>query len=93
MGPTRTRERALNDYTTGAQVDHWWEECMKWHRVGALLFGLFEHEEVVRVRFGVPEGRRAVGAIALGHPAPDRPSGSASRVRPPLDAVIHRGRW
>lgn len=61
--------------------------------LGALFFGLFEHEDAVRERFGVPAGRRAVGVVALGHRAPDRPSGSAARGRPPLDAVVHRARW
>lgn len=61
--------------------------------LGVLLFGLFEHEDAVRNRFGVPDGRRAVGAIALGHCADDRPSASASRGRAPLADVIHRGRW
>lgn len=61
--------------------------------LGALLFGLFDHEDAVRNRFGVPAGRRAVGAVAIGHPAPDRPSASAARPRPPLDEVVHRGGW
>lgn len=61
--------------------------------LGALLFGLFEHEAAVRERFGVPEGRRAVGTIALGHRAPDRPSASAARPRRPLAEVVHRGTW
>ena len=44
---------------------------------------------------GVPEGRRLVGAVALGYPAADdRPGGSArTRPRRPLDQVVHRGRW
>ncbi|MEM7142554.1 MAG: nitroreductase family protein [Actinomycetota bacterium] len=62
-------------------------------RLGALLFGLFDHEDAVRARFGVPEGRRAVGAVAIGHPAADRPSMSAARARPNLDEVVHRGGW
>ncbi|MEZ5244393.1 MAG: nitroreductase family protein [Acidimicrobiales bacterium] len=61
--------------------------------LGALLFGLFEHEDAVRERFAVPADRRAVGAIAIGHRAPDRPSASAGRPRPSLDAVVHRGTW
>lgn len=61
--------------------------------LGALFFGLFDHEEAVRRRFGVPPGKRAVGAVALGHPARDRPASSSHRSRPPLDEVIHRGRW
>jgi nitroreductase len=61
--------------------------------LGALLFGLFSHEAAVRDRFGVPAGRRAVGTVALGHPAPDRPSRSSGRPRPPLDDVVHRHTW
>lgn len=61
--------------------------------LGALFFGLFDHEDAVRARFGVPAGRRAVGTVAIGHRAPDRPSASATRPRPPLDEVIHRTHW
>lgn len=61
--------------------------------LGALFFGLFEHEAAVRGRFGVPEGLRAVGAVALGHPAPDRPSSSLRRQRRPLAEAVHRGAW
>ena len=61
--------------------------------LGALLFGLFEHEEAVRAEFGVPSGYRAIGAISVGHPAPDRPSMSAGRRRPVFDEVVHRGDW
>ena len=61
--------------------------------LGALLFGLFEHEDAVRAEFGVPAAFRAVGAIAIGHPAPDRPSQSAARRRPGLEEIVHRGDW
>ena len=61
--------------------------------LGALLFGLFEHEDAVRAEFGVPDGFRAIGAIAIGHPAPDRPSMSAGRRRPELPEIVHRGDW
>jgi nitroreductase len=61
--------------------------------LGACLFGLFEHEEAVRVAFGVPVGRRAVGTVALGHPARDTPGRSAGRPRRPLGEVVHRGCW
>ena len=62
--------------------------------LGACFFGLFDREEAVRRRFGAPPGRRAVGTVALGRPAPDdRPSRSAQRERAPLGSVVHRGRW
>lgn len=61
--------------------------------LGACFFGLFHHEAAVLAALGVPAGWRAVGTIALGHPAPDDPGRSASRGRRPLEDVIHRGSW
>jgi nitroreductase len=61
--------------------------------LGALFYGLFEHEAAALAALGVPPGRRALGAVALGWPAPDEPGRSSARPRPPLDAVIHRGGW
>ena len=63
--------------------------------LGCCFFGLFEHEDVVRRRFGVPDEARAVGAIAVGHPEPSgaRSSRSTTRGRRPLDEVLHRGSW
>lgn len=61
--------------------------------LGALFFGVFEHEDAIRAEFGIPDAYQPVGAITLGHPAPDEPGRSASRARRPADEVIHRGRW
>jgi len=63
--------------------------------LGCCFFGLFDHEAAVAARFGVPDGARAVGTIAIGHPDPlaDRPSGSVDRRRRPLGEVLHRGTW
>jgi nitroreductase len=61
--------------------------------LGACLFGQFDHEPAVRDAFGVPDDRRALGTVALGWPAPDEPGRSASRPRPALDDIVHRGRW
>ena len=61
--------------------------------LGALFFGLFDHEPAVRAAFSIPESVQPIGAIALGHPAPDEPGRSASRPRRPADAVVHRGTW
>lgn len=61
--------------------------------LGACLFGLFTAEGAVLAAHGVPDGWRAVGTVALGRPAPDRPGRSAGRTRPPLDEVARRGRW
>ena len=62
--------------------------------LGVCFFGLFRHEDAVRERFGVPEDRRALGALAVGHPdGGDEPGRSAARPRRTLDEVVHRGRW
>lgn len=61
--------------------------------LGACFFGQFDHEVAVRRAFGVPDDRRALGTVALGHPAPDEPGRSAGRPRPGLDDVVHRGHW
>ena len=61
--------------------------------LGALFYGLFDHEPAVLAALGVPAGWRALGAVALGWPAPDERGRSAARPRPPLAAVIHRGGW
>lgn len=61
--------------------------------LGALFFGLFDHERAALDALGVPPGHRALGAVALGWPDDDEPGRSAGRPRPPLTSVIHRGGW
>jgi nitroreductase len=61
--------------------------------LGACFFGLFDHEAAVLAALGVPPGWRAVGTIALGHPAEDTPGRSATRPRPAVPDLLHRGRW
>jgi nitroreductase len=61
--------------------------------LGACFFGLFDHEADVLAALGVPGGWRALGTVALGHPAPDEPSRSAARGRRALHQVLHRGGW
>jgi nitroreductase len=61
--------------------------------LGALFFGTFEHEAALLANLGVPDGWRALGAVALGWPLADEPSPSLARGRPALGDVIHRGGW
>ncbi|MFQ5555282.1 MAG: nitroreductase family protein [Acidimicrobiia bacterium] len=42
---------------------------------------------------GVPDDVAPIGIVTLGHPAPDRRSGSLHRGRKPWDEVVHRERW
>jgi nitroreductase len=61
--------------------------------LGALFFAAHQ-VPALRLTFGVPDDWAPVGTVAIGHPAPDRPSSSvvARRRRPPGEA-IHRGAW
>jgi nitroreductase len=61
--------------------------------LGACLFGIFRGEEAVLRAFGVPAGRRALGTVSLGWPAPDEPGRSAARARRSLAEMVHRGSW
>ena len=65
--------------------------------LGALFFGIFDHEAELLADLGVPEGHRPIGTIAVGYrstePGADRPSRSLARGRRPLEDVVHRGGW
>lgn len=74
----------------GAAVENLLLACVA-EGLGACFFGQFEHESAVRSAFGIPDDRRCVGTIALGHPAPDEPGRSASRPR--RTDQLHLGRW
>ncbi|MFW6090233.1 MAG: nitroreductase family protein [Actinomycetota bacterium] len=62
--------------------------------LGACFFGIPpERVRAFREEFGVPDDHTPIGAVALGHRAPDRPSPSVRRGRRPVGEVVHRGRW
>jgi nitroreductase len=61
--------------------------------LGACFFGLFDHEPAVLDALRVPDGWRALGTVAIGHPAVDELGRSASRGRRALADVLHRGGW
>ena len=62
--------------------------------LGALFFGVpGERHDAVRAAHGIPDDRRIVGVVALGHEA-ERVSGSpGTRPRRPLEEVLHVGRF
>ncbi len=60
--------------------------------LGGLFFGLQHHRRVASA-FGVPDDHRAIGALAIGYPAPDEPSPSLRRGRRPVAEVAHFDRW
>ena len=58
--------------------------------LGAVFFGI-EGIDRFRHAFGVPEAYLPIGAVVIGHPAPDdRPE---RRQRRPLEQIVHRGSW
>ncbi|MDQ1684516.1 MAG: hypothetical protein QOC82_1253 [Frankiaceae bacterium] len=62
--------------------------------LGACFFGIPpEHHGSFRTAFEVPEAYVPIGALAIGHRAPDRASPSLRRGRRGLDDVVHHGRW
>ncbi len=61
--------------------------------LGSLFFGLFSGEGELRTHLGVPAAAVITGAVALGWPAPDRPSRSVARGWRPLDDVLHWQSW
>lgn len=42
---------------------------------------------------GLPPDHTPIGVVTVGHPAPDRRSGSLDRPRKPLEERIHRDHW
>ena len=100
------QDKAATGLGAGAdawEVPYWWVDGgMAVHGLllaavdaglGALFFGLFAHERAALDALGVPADQRALGAVALGWPAPDEPGRSAGRPRPRLTDVVHRGGW
>ena len=62
--------------------------------LGALFFAVFNGEQQLRNRLGVPEHMQLLGAVAVGHAAHDNEKGkSASRPRMPLGEAVHQSRW
>jgi nitroreductase len=62
--------------------------------LGACFFGIPpEHIGNFRESFGVPDSYVPIGALAIGHRAPDRRSPSLRRGRRDVADVVHLGRW
>ncbi len=61
--------------------------------LGACFFDLDAGDAALRTAFGVPDGYSAVGALTVGHLAPDVRSPSLARGHRPVSEVVHLGRW
>lgn len=42
---------------------------------------------------GIPDDMQPIGIVTIGHPAPDRRSGSLARARRPRSDTVHYDRW
>ena len=60
--------------------------------LGAGFFG-FHRLAGLNELLGIPEHVSPIGVVTLGHPAPDRRSGSVARGRRPRSEVVRRERW
>ena len=98
------RKSGLGDGITSWTTPYWWVDGgmaamtillgAQAAGLGALFFGLFEHEKNVKSRFGVPEPFKSVGAIALGEASTkQKKSMSTKRDKQKFNDVVHRGRW
>ena len=74
----------------GAAVQNLLLACVA-EGLGACFFAQVHHEPAVRREFGIPDDRRCVGTVAIGHRAPDGPGRSSTR--PKRTDQIHRGSW
>ena len=83
----------LGSEASAWRVPYWWVDggmaaenlllAVTERGLGALFFGIFDHEPALRERFGIPTEWLPVGTVAIGHPAPAseaRRSASASRA-------------
>ena len=62
--------------------------------LGALFFAVFNGEQQLRTRLGVPERMQLLGAIAIGRPDRKSEKGrSATRPRMPVHEAMHQSRW
>ena len=62
--------------------------------LGALFFAVFNGEQQLRTRLGVPEHMQLLGAIAIGRPDRKSEKGrSAARPRMPVHEAMHQSRW
>jgi nitroreductase len=63
-------------------------------RLGACFFGIpRERWDAFRAEFRIPTDHTPIGALTIGHRAPDTLSPSLKRGRKPADDVVHRGSW
>ncbi len=102
----RRRYREPDKSPDGAEHDwpipYWWVDAgaaMMTVLLAAVAEGLAagflggHGNEGLAALLGLPDGVVPIGIVTIGHPAPDRRSGSLARGWKPVDEVVHRERW
>lgn len=60
--------------------------------LGTAFVGVQDPAELRRT-LNIPTDHMPIGVVFVGHPAPDKKSGSLKRGRRPLETVLHRETW
>ena len=60
--------------------------------LGTAFVGVKDPSELQR-ELGIPGEHMPIGVVFVGHPAPDKKSGSLKRGRRPLEEILHREGW
>lgn len=60
--------------------------------LGTAFVGVQDPAELQQ-ELGIPADQLPIGVVFIGHPAPDKRSGSLARGRRPIETVLHRERW
>lgn len=60
--------------------------------LGTAFVGVQDPAELQRA-LNIPTDHMPIGVVFVGHPAPDKKSGSLKRGRRPLETVLHRETW
>ena len=60
--------------------------------LGTAFVGVQDPAELQRA-LNIPTDHMPIGVVFVGHPAPDKKSGSLKRGRRPLESVLHRETW
>ncbi len=96
------RDKAASRGPAGWHVPYWWVDggaALQLLLLAAVYAGLaagfldVADPDGLRRLLGIPSDVAPLGLVTLGHPAPDRRSGSLRRGRRPAAEVVHHERW
>tara|TARA_B100001250_G_C19762852_1_gene773324 strand:- start:504 stop:1124 length:621 start_codon:yes stop_codon:yes gene_type:complete len=100
-GEADKEKSGLGNKETSWSTPYWWVDggmasmsillAAESQNLGALFFGLFEHESAVKSKFHIPDEFSAIGTIAIGYAAEEqRKSKSTLRDRLPVESLLFR---